>query len=326
VLTEDISLVIIVTGPRGSGKTLVLTHYCIEYMAHAWALNAWKTLKGDDRLFPHKKSKVWSNYPVSALWKPPGPGRAVLLSTLPLDIEELMTWPEKFRDGYIVIDEIDQYADRQDWMALLPRLLVKGIKLMRHRNLTLLGSLQFDDELNSRLHKQADVLIQCKDKAFSSWGRDLGLQTGEIANTIYLDKSGSRTGESFADSHQPYPLQFFGKRYWGNYSTMHEFNVMDSMKKYIAKREVREITTEAQIEEEEKNKMLVYGAMEYFKYNNPGEKIKSTTFNDRLLATGCTWNRTVWGTFLKHLGVTSTKYQGVSRYDFSNSELDKVEV
>jgi len=323
---EDLSLVAMVVGPRGSGKTLLLTHYGTEFMGRAYALKKLREVKNNNRLYPRKKPNIWCNYPIKSLYKLPGHSKAVLLSTLDLDVEELMTWPEKFRDGYLLFDEIDQSADKQDWMAVLPKLLVRGIKLMRHRNLSLWGTLQFIDELNARLYKQSDIVIQCRDLAFTPWGREKRLRTGEVSTATFIDKSGIMTGYPFAETHQVYPLQFFGKRYWHSYETKHEFNVMDSARKYRMKKEVREISSVSQLEDDERNRQSIFTAMYYFMYEKPGVKIKSTDFHAKVLEFGCTWNANAWGKYLKSVGVTSTIYQGVSRYDFSNIELDKVAV
>ncbi len=319
---EDLSIEAVIVGPRGSGKTLLLTHFGIEFMERAWILGQLRKVRHNNNLFPRKKANIWANYSIKGLFRPPGYSKAILLSSLPLDIERLITWQPEFRDGYIIYDEIDQDADRQDWMAQLPKLLVKGIKLMRHRNLSLYASLQFIDELNIRLYKQADIVIQTRDLAFTPFGRDMNLATGEIASTSWIDRSGIMTGEAFDDSHQVYQLRFFGKRYWGNYATRHEFDVMRP--KYKVKSEVREITTVAQAEEEEKGRQAIYTAIAYFVYDKPGVKIKSTDFMDKYRALGGTWANVMVGKFLKGFGINSTLYQGVARYDFSEIELDKV--
>jgi len=324
MLAEDLSLVEVVVGPRGSGKTLLLTHFITESLARAWALLKLRKAKGNPLLYPRKKVNIWSNFPVKSLWKPPGNGRAILLSSQDLDIEKLITWHPDFKDGIIFFDEIDQAADKQDWMAVLPKLLVKGIKLMRHRNLTLCGSLQFIDELNARLYKQADIVIQNRDLAFTPWGREQHLRPGEVSETIWIDKSGIMTGYAYNETHQTYPLQFFGKRYWGSYATHHDFDIWTP--KYKLNNEVREISSISQLEEQEKNKQAVFTAIYYFVYERPGEKIKSTEFHEKLNEFGCAWTPHVWGKFLINIGVKSTKYQGVSRYDFSNIELDKVAI
>jgi len=319
---EELSLEYVIVGPRGSGKTLLLTHFSVEKLQHAWAVNKYRELSGKSYAYKRHKTKVWSNYPVRCHVKLPTSPRVTILSTIDLDIERLITWQPEFRDGYIIYDEIDQDADRQDWMAQLPKLLVKGIKLMRHRNMSMLSSLQFVDELNIRLYKQADVVIQCRDKAFTGWGREVGLRPGEVMNTTFIDKSGILTGYSFDENHQRYPMEFFGKRYWGAYETTHEFDVLRP--KYRVKIPVREIRNEEDVAEEEKNKQLVYTTVLYFMHDFAGKRIKSTEFSDKLLEFGCTMNKNNWGGMLRQMGIEGTLYQGIKRYDFSNVELDGV--
>lgn len=339
MLGEDLSLVAMTIGNRGSNKTLLLTHFDIEFMARAWVVRKIREMRGvengkvENGLFipspvlPKKKVNVWSYHAVKALYKFPFYPKAVLLSTIPLNVERLMTLEPEYCEGYIVWDEIDQAADRQDWMATLPKMLVKAVKVFRHRNLSLWGSLQFMDELNIRLYKQADIVIQCRDLAYTPWGKEKHLAGGQVANTVWIDKSGVMTGYSFEESHQIYPMQFMGERYWHNYQTLHDVDIMEFTKKYRFHREVKEIVPVEVAEQEERDRQAIYKAIEFFRYDRPGKKVQTTDFIPKAQELGCTWKPHAIGVYMRNiLGVTSTKYQGVSRYDLSQIELDREKV
>jgi len=79
--------------------------------------------------------------------------------------------------------------------------------------------------------------------------------------------------------------------------------------------------------EYERNKQVIYGAIEWFMYDRPGKNIKSTDFGDKLEELGCTWPGVTWGKFLAQLGVQYTMSYGLRHYKFDHIEIpDEVEV
>jgi len=265
----DLSLIVIVVGVRGSGKTLLMTHFGLETLRDAWIVKRAREFYGYKK-YPRRKVNAWSNYPYKALWKPGN----VLLQPETLDIDKLITWRPEFHDGVIFFDEIDQVADRQDWQGTLSKLLNAGVQVLRHRNLSMIVSVQSLNWLNARLQWQADIIVKCRDLAFTPWGRDKHLQPGEVMQTTWIDKSGILTGSSYEESFKTYPMQFFGKRYWNAYSTQHEFDIMEYKTKYRLKANVREISqfNDAEIEAQlqEQDTMLnnvVYSTLMQFVYN-----------------------------------------------------------
>lgn len=318
---EQLSLVWAVIGNRGSGKTLLLTHFGVEKLEHTWMVRRVRGLLHDDTLLPKHKVNVWSNYPIRAVAKMPGHNKLVMLETQPLITEDLMLWKEYIRDGYIIYDEIDQDADRQDWMAQLPKLLVKGIKLMRHRNLSLICSLQFLDELNIRLYKQADIVIRMRDKVFTDWGRENRLRPGEVMQAVFIDKSGMMTGYAYDENHMAYPVDFLGKRYHHNYSTLHEFDVLRP--KYRVKQPVREVMTAEEAERQERDNQLFLSTLSYFLYEHPAEWVKSADFKAKLEEHGCGYTPQQMGSRLSTMGVKLRRVGGLPQYDLSGIELEK---
>ncbi len=323
VPARDLSLVIIIVGPRGGNKTLLMTGLEIEAMARAWAVKRARELSGEENLYPRKKVNIWSSYPVLALWRPPGQKKPINLSATPLEMEKVLTWNEEIRDGWLFWDEIDQDADRQDWMAQAPKLIVKGIKLMRHRRITLVAALQFLDELNIRLYKQADIIIQCRDKAFTSWGREKGLEPGEVANTTWIDKSGMMTGYTFDETKQFYNLQFFGQRYWDSYLTEHEFDILKP--KYKVEQEVRKIMTREHAEQMQVDNLAIYNALQYYTYEMPGKRVPSVDLIEKAREFGCTLHSSNIGKKLTELGIKRAERRGLIKYDLGSLNTEALE-
>ena len=322
---EDLSLVIVIVGPRGGCKTLLMTHFELETLARAWAVKRLRKLLNNLNLYPRRKVNAWSNYPVHGLWVPPGHNKPVSLSASPLDMDSLVVWAPEFQNGVIFFDEIDQAADRQDWMSTFSKMLTTGVKVMRHRNLSLIASLQFVDELNMRLFKQADVIIKTRDMAWTPWGRERNLQMGEISNTTWIDKSGIMTGYGYDEKEQVFPLQFFGKRYWGNYETLHDFNILDYKRKYKLNLETKEITDASKIEEEQRNRGALHQTIEYFIYNNPEDtRVKPDDFWAMANKLGYSGINTTWGRYLKSLGVKFKGAGNYSYYVFDGVNIDRV--
>ena len=323
---EDISIVVAIVGVRGGCKTLLDTHFVREQLNRAWSINYLRHIKGRDKLYSRKKVNVWTNYPVTSYFKPPGAKKIVVLKPKPLELEKLITWDPELKDGIIHFDEIDQVADRQDWNSTVSKLLASGAQMFRHRNLSFFMTIQSLDWLNSRLQWQTDIIIKSRDLAFTPWGKSKHLELGEIAKTLWIDKSGIATGYSYEETGRYYPLLFFGKRYWGSYSTYQEHDIIASKQKYRLNLGVKEITTREQIEEQERNNNALYSAIEHFQFEQPGVKIKSTDFSAKLRELGCNLPQTTWGKALKDIGVKSTKYQGVSRYEFGDIEYEDAQV
>jgi len=217
---HELSTFNLISGPRGSGKTLLLTHFGVEAMTISKAVMGIRKSTNNPSAEPYAKVNIWANYPIRGKVMVPGYKQLQYIESMPLDVARLAQWKPEYHDGVILFDEIDQDADRQDWQSQIARFLTKGVRLMRHRRIVFICTLQFIDELNVRLYKQADTVMYCRDAVHSSWGRSVGLHPGQITNVVALDKSGITTGYGYNESGQSYYSKFFGERYWGNYSTL----------------------------------------------------------------------------------------------------------
>jgi hypothetical protein len=326
---EDISLFVVVVGNRGGGKTLLLTQLAREKQWLAGQILKLRELTGKKNYYPKRKTKVFTSYPIKDFYSED------IKETLhfePLDVNRLIAWKPEYENCYVVFDEIGLMADRQDWHSPAAKLLNAGIQVMRHRNISFLCSIQSLDWLNSRMQWQTDIIVKCRCASFTPWGRVNHVEPGEVINTIWLDKSGVMTGTSYEENHRFYAVKFYGRRVFNAYQTNHEFDIMDSVTKYEIERKVTKLDEHGNIinmgeaaKANAINQEFFDNAINYFKYNNPGERITSEEFKNKVKELGYNperdyeWNQ--WGKYLSSVGVIRKNHQGRPRYIFDEAEV-----
>ena len=64
---------------------------------------------------------------------------------------------------------------------------------------------------------------------------------GEVGFFSFIDRSGTMTGYTYAESQRTYDVVFQGRRFWDCYDTTYEFDPMASGVRYQVKRPTREI-------------------------------------------------------------------------------------
>lgn len=317
----ELSLVIIIVGARGNDKTLLLTHFELECEARAYTVKSLRKLKGNPGYQPREKVNTWTNSPARGLWLPPGEDRRVVLEPQLLRMDELVTWDKMYENGTIFFDEIDQVADRQDWASTAAKLLTAGVQVLRHRNLTLVASIQSLEWLNARLQWQADVIIHCRDLSHTPWGKTENVLPGCVANTTWIDKSGIMTGYSYAETGQVYPMQFFGRRYWDAYDTHREIDILEQKTKYKIKMPKRVIESTEEIEARQVNHSAIMDTIAYFQYAGKGELVKAAEFWESCDGFGFAGTRAEWGKYMRTLGVASRVSHGLTVYDLTGVVL-----
>jgi hypothetical protein len=326
---EDISLFIVVVGNRGGGKTLLLTQLAREKQWLAGQIVKLRELTGKKNYYPKRKTTVFTNYPIKDFYSEEA-GRVLHFEKL--DVNRLITWKPEYENCYVIFDEIGLMADRQDWASPSAKLLNAGIQVMRHRNISFICSIQSLQWLNSRMQWQTDIIVKCRDASFTPWGRANHVDPGEVINTIWIDKSGVMTGTSYEESQRYYALKFYGRRCFNAYKTTHEFNVMDSTKKYEVERKVTKfdsegnvIDTEGTVKKNAINQEIIENAVSYFKHKNPGERISSDDFwgvvKDMGFVGESDYDRNEWGKYLARIGVKKKIYTGRARYIFDQAEV-----
>ncbi len=231
-LKKERSRFVIHTGPRGSTKSLLLTSNQIIKLLQYHYIN----------YYLGTNKKVWSNYPVEFYHKSKIDGKIVHLEALPLNREAFMLFDEEYCEGWVFIDEIDQWYDRQDWQNGDQKVTNKGLTQIRKIGLSIGATVQDMDWLNPRLQFQIDVQVECRDASFLPWGKKCHLAEGEASSLTWKDLSGRETGYTFKETGQVYRNTFWGKRFWHCYDTNFKFDPTESMTRYKVKRKVKEIS------------------------------------------------------------------------------------
>lgn len=220
------SKIVIYTGPRGAGKTLRMTAKIEQ--ALMWCINInheYKSLIGSREF--QQPLKVWSNLPISITYAPsrrdgakwPGANKIYKLTTLPLNMHDIITFQPHMRWGFIFIDEVDRYVDRQDWQNNFEKLLMRMFVQVRKVHLSLYATIQSFQWVNPRLSFQVDGIVECKDDANTLWGKANKMGRGIIINEALKDISGVFTGQQYHETGEVINAQFFGKPFHNHYDT-----------------------------------------------------------------------------------------------------------
>jgi len=229
-ISENLSRFVLISGPRGSQKTLLMTQYVVRQLLKSYYL---KELRGIEK-------KVWTNYPVGFNFRSKLDGKVHHLEPEPLNMQALYLFDHSLANGWAYIDEIDQWYDRQGWSEVTQRLTSAALTQIRKRHLSLGATIQDADWLNARGQFQLDISISCREAAFTPWGRKVGLGLGERSFLITRDISGVMTGFTYKETGRTYSSDFAGKQFWNCYDTDYQFDPMESKTKYKIKRPVRE--------------------------------------------------------------------------------------
>lgn len=317
ISSDRLSTFTLISGPRGSLKTLLMTAIQARRLLKAYYL----TLR--DGI----KTEVWSNYPVAFNHKSAIDGKTVRLESKPLNMEALYIFDDEMARGWVFIDEVDQWYDRQDWSAVTQRLLNAGITQIRKRKLSIVSSIQNIQWLNIRGQFQVDINVLCREAAFSRWGRKNNLDLGEAAFLKWRDKSGFMTGIEYDESHLEYKQLFFGKRFWNCYDTDYQFNPLETKTKYKLKMPTKTIVVDSQgnlrpenagsirLESRKKDPNYVLLAdLVYELKNDQGlAEIKKDEFWQMARERGFTGELWQGGTYIKDFGVEKANVRG-SKY------------
>jgi len=213
-------------GVRGSGKTCQLARCGMYYLAA-------------------EKRRVFSNFPIG------GYVLGKYYETDPVPEQLFVTFGREIPPGSIlIIDELQEYFDRQDWSSLQARMGGSMFAQIRKLNITIVGAIQFFHYLNSRIAVQVDCLVRCEDLSLSPWGYDHKVGKGVESVCRYFDLCGifAGTGKTARDplhphwiTGEPYKTQVvYNKAFW-EYFDSHKLTALGERFKryYIQKQSIR---------------------------------------------------------------------------------------
>ena len=136
-------IVVLLMGRRGHGKTLFMTAMA-RHM-----IKQWDRLNADYRLF--------SNYRIDYMRKDKS-GRPIDMYS-PYLIEDVMGYPDWFRNGYLLLDEIQTAASGRRSMSRSNVFLSTFLTQIRHRNIEAIFTTQFPQVLDYQLLLQVDLFV-----------------------------------------------------------------------------------------------------------------------------------------------------------------------
>lgn len=209
------SIVAAFTGGRGSGKTLSMS------------------VEGAIQLISGRK--VISNYPLSVKYRGDD-GQVKGYQSMPLKVEDMLTFDEELQDAFILMDEANLWTDSRRSQSLPNKLITRLLTLIRKRQLSIMVTTQSFSWLDVRLRFQVDLLVECFDMSF----RYHALTPGSFISQSVTDISGVFTGRPLWHgderterwSRNTRVRILHGTKYWNVYDTMNEFDIMETLTKY----------------------------------------------------------------------------------------------
>jgi len=193
-------------GPEGSGKTLLMTRVATECHKLGGKILAFPGYELRD-----EKGKVLSEL---------------------LTIEQWSTMPEELRDVCICIDEIENFFNSHRWQSTMVDLFTGVFGERRKRNMAILYTLQFWDELPRMMRYKTHYVFDCFDGAWMNAYREEPLREGTVTYTNITDNLGRRFGH--AGYIYPGPT-FYNKEYWDRFDTHSVVSIFEKYTKVQVK-------------------------------------------------------------------------------------------
>jgi hypothetical protein len=159
-----------ISGTEGMGKSLMMTRIGTEFYGMGGTVLAFPgyELKDD-------KGKVISKS---------------------ITVEEWVTMPDTLKNVLILIDEIEDHFNAQAWQSILVRLFTGVFGERRKRNMGIVYTLQFFNELPKLMRWKTHYIIECKDAAIYNPFRvqkgEREYIPGESTYTTIIDNFGKK--------------------------------------------------------------------------------------------------------------------------------------
>ncbi len=176
------SLVVALTGPRGSGKTLLQTFLALMDM--------------------RRGKECLSNYHIK------GPvesrGRVKVVESGKLEYENLLTFSEALQGKLLAIDELPVWFNSLQFQSKGSQIFALFIQQIRKKSMAVYYTAQNMQWVDNRVRWQTDLHVACQDMHHTPWGKEAGLERGEYMRYTAMDLSGYLTGTPYNISGETY--------------------------------------------------------------------------------------------------------------------------
>lgn len=158
------------------------------------------------------------------------------------------------RGSVIVVDELQEFFDRQDWMTVQSKMGTSAFAQIRKLGLIIFGATQFFTDLNPRIARQVDYLLECQDLHYTPWGRDNDVPKGHVSLQRWYDLSGrhGKSARSKLNPHmidgEPYRQTIMNARaLWEYFNTLKLTALNQRFQKFQIEREVHKVGGNGQV-------------------------------------------------------------------------------
>lgn len=180
-------LVIGLQGPRGAGKDATGAHLACRYMLAGVLCMSNMPIKGEFR-----QGKVESQE---------------------LDIDQLFKFGQDFEQNMVIyISEIDKLIHRRRSITNANMILNFLATQIRKKGITIIATAQDWFWLDDEWVFQTDILMNCKDMAFTSHGHDENIPEGHTSFIESYNLSGVVRAPLFKETGRPYRKDYFNMR------------------------------------------------------------------------------------------------------------------
>lgn len=220
------------TGPRGGGKSIMMTYLaCHDYL-----------LRG---------KPVWSNIPIKVELALPN-REVVTAESMPLDPKSFFTLSDELTGGLVCIDELQLYAEARRSQSTKNVLLSYVIMQTRKRGLSFFFTIQQSRWMDNRLQFMADVMMRCRDIAFTPWGFENDITRGNYFSISVEDWSGMLTGRLYSETGESQTFCLWGRPIWGMFNSYDVIDVFEALTPIDLALTRMKISTGSDIDEESK--------------------------------------------------------------------------
>ncbi len=215
-MSVDQELVILLEGPRGSGKSLGGSYFTFDALRHGMG--------------------AYANLPVSANWSDIGHLEAKSINT-----PDLYTFGEQLDippNSVVFLDEFDKLCMARRSSSNANLLLNWLGTQLRKFGLTFVLTAQDMMWIDPMWRFQVDILIKCKDIFFTSFGKRKHIGKGKVILMDLCDLSGVVTGNQYRFHGMPYrSLTLNGEAMWGAFDSYKVMGVQEMLRRFDLGRE-----------------------------------------------------------------------------------------